>query len=180
MDLANGTHDYHLEKPISVHFKGIGSKDVTLLEMHEPSRAHVQKASRLKQMVSQALLEMSENSAEFSGHETKQLQYETDEEHAKESEGLFEAMKACLLLSKNVDLGDFVETFIAMATKNSKKELILCDGKVPISDIHFDQMSADEINNLALTYTSFFFMPAEMRENEQSVPLISQEARKGQ
>ena len=166
MDLASGTHDYHLEKPISVHFKGVGSKDVTLLEMHEPSRAHVQKSSKLKQMVTQALLEMSEKSAEFSGYEAKPLHDETEDDHTKESEGLFEAMKACLLLSKNVDLGDFVETFIAMATKNSKKELILCDGKVPISDIHFDQMSAEEINNLAFTYKSFFFMPAEMQENE--------------
>lgn len=165
MDLVNGKHDYHLKNPILVHFKGEGEKEVILLEMREPARAHVKKSAKLKQMIMQALVGVSEN-INLPGEEVKQIHDKNDEEHEQNAEEMIEAVRACLLLSKNVDFGDFVETFISMATKNSKKELILCDGKVPISDVHFDQMTADEINEMAIAYASFFYMPSVMQGNE--------------
>jgi len=164
MDIANGTHEYYLNKPIMVHFAGEGEKEVILLELHEPTRAHVKKSSRMKQFIMQAMMEVSEKSQnEVVGHEQKLLHEKTDEDIEKESLEMKKALGMMLQMSKTVDIGNFIELFIDMALKNSKKSIIMCDGKIPIKDIHFDQMSANDIEELAITYASFFLMPSEMQ-----------------
>lgn len=171
MDLANGKHDFHLTRPIMVHFSGDGDKEVTLIELHEPSRVHLKKASRLKQMVVKAMMDASkfsdksedEEEEEVDGEEVKPIHEKTDEEHKKEAAELAKVLKMALLAS-DIDFGEFNETFIAMALKSSKKELLLLDGKVPIKSTHFDDMSVSDIESLAVTYASFFLMPSEMQE----------------
>ena len=164
MDLANGTHDYHLKRPITVYFAGKGDQEVTLIEMREPSRAHVKKSAKIKQMVMQSIIEMSKDTDNNqAGTEIEKIENVSDEDHEENSKEMLDGLRVALLLSKTVDLGDFIECFVDMALKNAKKPIIMCDGEVPIKDIHFDQMSVDEIEEMALTYASFFHMPSEMQ-----------------
>jgi len=168
MDLANGKHDYTLTRPIDVHFKGVGDKEVIMLTLYEPTRQHVKQSAKLRQMVMISMIELSEknNAQGQAGQESKQIHDKTDEEHEKDSAELYEAMKIAILMSEKLDLGDFVEFFIDMALKPTKKPLIKCDDEIPIKDIHFDQMSADEVTDLAIAYASFFYMPSVMQGNE--------------
>lgn len=168
MDIENGTHDYILNNPIKVHFAGKGEQEVICLVMREPTRAHAKKASKLKQWIMQCMMEVSKDSTQpqlVAAEEPSVLHEKSDSAVEKEAEEMKEALRISLMLSKTVDLGDFVETFIEMAQKPGvKKSIIMCDGEVPIKDIHFDQMSADEVEELAITYASFFHMPSVMQE----------------
>lgn len=170
MDIENGTLDYMLNGSIKVHFSEEGEKEVGLLVMSEPTRAHAKKGSKLKQMIMRCMMEVSKNTdtnqpIEQPAKEDKALHEKTNESMAKDVEEMKGALRIALLLSEKVDLGEFVETFIEMALKPGvKKHIIMCDGKVPIKDIHFDQMSEDEVEELAITYASFFHMPSVMQE----------------
>lgn len=165
MDIENGTHDFTLNKPIMVHFSGKGEQEVICLIMREPTRAHAKKASKLKQMIMRSMMEISEKSNAIAGGEEQvPLHEKTSEDIEKSAEEMREALRLSLMLSEKVDLGDFVETFVSMAVKpGAKKPIIMCDGEVPIKDIHFDQMSADEVEELAIVYASFFHMPSVMQ-----------------
>lgn len=168
MDLVNGEKDYNLPEPITVFIKDQGGDvEVSLLTLHEPRREHIKYSARMKQMVTRAVMEVSEKhkgeEQVILGEEAKAFHEKTNKEHQKESEEMAGLLNLALYASETVDLGDFVENFISMATKAAKKNIVMCDAIVPIKDIHFDQMSDETVTDLAITYASFFLMPSVMQ-----------------
>lgn len=164
MDLETGSHEYILKKPIMVHFAGEGEKEVISLELREPGYEHAKKAYRIEQMVSKCIYERIQD-MDHSGTESVPLHDQKSEDIEKNAAEMVPMIKAALRISETVDLGDFVETFVKMATKNNaKKPIIMCDGKIPFKDSHIEQMGTDEILNLAAVWTAFFGMPSEDQE----------------
>lgn len=167
MDIAEGTHEFILKKPIDVKFEGEGqSRSVMSLELREPTRKHLKRASRLKQMVTGAMME----AAKLQGVEAPQqydaekLEDKTPEDLTKESEELRDGISIALLSSQSIDLGDFIELFIEMALRKNANPIVVCEGEIEIKDIHFDEMDINDIERLAITYASFFCMPSVLQD----------------
>ncbi len=163
MDIENGVDNFILKKPIMVKFEGEGSsREVVALELREPTRKHLKRASRLKQMVMGAMMEASKmQGAEPQQTEpSKALDDKTPEELLKEAEDLRAGISIALVSSQSIDLGEFVELFIEMAIRKNVSPIVLCDGEIQIKESHFEDMSIEDIERLAITYASFFCMPS--------------------
>lgn len=165
MDYENGTHDFILNKPINAHVQGKGEEEFPTLTLREPSREHAKYAFKLKQMVTRALKEVGEqsNQEDINPELGQEIEDRTPEQMSKDSEDMAEVLGIALELSHNVDLADFVETFIKMAEKAAVKPIVLIDDKYTFKDAHTNQLSLSELQRLAVTYVSFFLMPSVMQ-----------------
>ncbi len=166
MDIEKGEHKHMMSRPIEVHIEGEGDVNVHALTLREPARCHMKKTSRLKQIVMGALHEASKLNKTDEANtvpEAKPVRVKTNEEVEADAKEIQELLEVALVLTPGDGLGEFVETFISMVTNVSKKPVILCDDRVPMKDIHFDQMSIEAIEKLAITYVSFFCMPSVMQ-----------------
>lgn len=165
MDYEDGTHDFILEKPVKVHVTGKGEEEFPTLVLREPSREHAKYAYKLKQMVTRALKEISDNNPQegINPEIVQQIEEKTPDERKKESQDMSEMLGIALELSNVVDLSDFVETFIKMAEKTAVSPIVAIDGKYVLKEAQTSQMSLADLQRLAVTYVSFFLMPSVMQ-----------------
>lgn len=164
MDYENGTYDFILKKPITVHVDGKGEESFQTLVLREPAREHSKQAYRLKQMVTRAVKEISEQQADTNPEMGAEVEEKTPEQKQKDSQDMADVLGIALELSEKVDLGDFVETFIKMAEKTATKPVVSIDGKYTFKSAHTDQISLDELQRMAVTYVSFFLTPSVMQD----------------
>lgn len=167
MDIETGTHEFILSRPIMVKFDGEGAaREIISLELVEPTRQHLKRAARLKQMIMGAMMEASKlsESEQPTEYDPDKLHEKTPETITKESEDMRNGINIALVASQSIDLGEFQEIFIDMATRKNVKPIVLCENEIQIKESHFDDMHPDDIERLAITYASFFCMPSVLKD----------------
>ena len=166
MSIENGIAKHELLKPFKYHDKDRGGDvDATFIELREPDYFHSKQSFAIQQMVTRLMMEIQQMQSQQPtyGEEVKPL-HEVSEQIESESDALAEAISVGLMMSKEVDAGEFVEKWVEMACNTSaRKNIAMIDGKYALRQVHIEQMSPDDVLGSAVRWAAFFGMPAQMR-----------------
>jgi hypothetical protein len=166
MSVQEGTIEFFLKKTISYAHEG-QTKEAQFLELREPQMIHLRHSAKLKQMVTRATIEMAtklkdqgvEPDTVVAGTELKKAHEVSEEEYGADSDQNAEAVQMALMMSADVDLAEFVETFGKMACQKKGDSVCLLDGEQPMTDALWMKMSPEDAVSAAVKWASFFAMP---------------------
>ena len=165
MGIREGNTTYQLQKSFQYKLGG-QPMDATHIVLREPMSEHrhgfwVLSSHIMKAQVAAIKLAGDLKEAQdISGSESRTLHDSVDEIEKEASDKASEMTLKMLLLSSDINIEHFMDTFFKMVTKKSRKALAIVDGEesAPLNSVLIERMHPEDQLCLAVRWCSFFVM----------------------
>lgn len=164
MGIEDGTTEFYLSRPIE-YKSGGGSEHTSLIVLKEPCMDHVKHYLKLKSLIMRAQMELAKQAGEINklrdsiGDVVKPITEEAEALEAQTDE-MDEAISLSLQAADNVDIGEFIKTFEAMACLKGRKSICMIDGKQAMTTALWANLKPDDAFKMAVRWCAFFGMPS--------------------
>ena len=149
--------------------------EATTLELHEPGMAHVKFYTRLKQMLTQAQLDIEKDHDQINdiaGKEVKSIS-EAKDDTEKELQGFATGFGFIINASHSVDAAQFLSTFekmVLMPLEGQARPICRVSDSVIMTRPLWDKLHPDDAFAMATRWCAFFAMPS-----TEGAPTISEQ-----